>query len=90
MATERNERLRGSGRMTHQELKMTMRSKARLASGLVNLLKDDAQQMCIDVDDFDMFSLGEAIREAKRTAQNLLDTVNDLERDLKSAKRDVY
>lgn len=75
--------------MEYQELKMIMRAKARLASGLVNLLKDDTDQMCIDVDDFDMFSLGEAIREAKRTSQNLLDTVNDLERHLRLAKRDV-
>ena len=75
--------------MEYQELKMIMRSKARLANGLVNLLKDDTNQMCIDVDDFDMFSLGEAIREAKRTAQNLLDTVNELERDLRIAKRDA-
>ena len=75
--------------MDYQELKMIMRAKARLANGLVNLLKDDTEQMCIDVDDFDMFSLGEAIREAKRTSQNLLDTVNELERDLRLAKRDV-
>jgi hypothetical protein len=74
--------------MDYQELKMIMRSKARLANGLVNLLKDDTQQMCIDVDDLDMFSLGEAIREAKRTSQNLLDTVNELERDLRLMKRD--
>ena len=75
--------------MDYQELKMIMRSKARFANGLVNLLKDDTKQMCIDVDDFDMFSLGEAIREAKRTSQNLLDTINDLERDLRSIKRDA-
>ena len=75
--------------MDYQELKMTMRSKARLASGLVNLLKDDTAQICIDVDDLDVFSLGEAIREAKRTSQNLLDTINDLERDLRHIKRDA-
>lgn len=75
--------------MTHQELKMIMRGKARLANGLVNLLKDDTEQMCIDVDDFDVFSLGEAIREAKRTTQNLLDTIVELERDLRLSKRDA-
>ena len=75
--------------MEYQEMKMIMRAKARLANGLVNLLKDDTQQMCIDVDDFDMFSLGEAIREAKRTSQNLLETVNELERDLRMVKRDA-
>lgn len=75
--------------MTYQELKMIMRSKAKLARGLVNLLIDDTDQMCIDVDDFDMFSLEEAIREAKRTATNLVETIKDLERDLKIAKRDT-
>ena len=75
--------------MEYQELKMSMRAKARLANGLVNLLKDDTNQICVDVDDFDMFSLGEAIREAKRTSRNLLDTINDLERELRSVKRDA-
>ena len=75
--------------MNYQELKMVMRSKARLANGLVNLLKDDTQQMCIDTDDFDMYSLSEAIREARRTTQNLLDTINELERDVRIAKRDT-
>lgn len=76
--------------MTHQELKMIMRSKARLAAGLVNLLKDDTRQMCVDVDDFDMFSLGEAIREAKRTSQNLLSTIDELERGLELVKQDAW
>lgn len=75
--------------MDYQEMKMIMRAKARLANGLVNLLKDDTEQMCIDVDDLDLFSLSEAIREAKRTSQNLLDTINELERDMRAAKRDV-
>ena len=75
--------------MDYQEFKMSMRAKARLANGLVNLLKDDTNQICIDVDDFDMFSLGEAIREAKRTSKNLLDTICDLERELRSVKRDA-
>lgn len=75
--------------MEYQELKIIMRNKARLANGLVNLLKDDTQQMCIDVEDFDMFSLNEAIKEAKRTSQNLLDTINDLERNLRIARQEV-
>lgn len=75
--------------MDYQEHKMIMRANARFANGLVNLLQDDTKQMCIDVDDFDLFSLAEAIREAKRTAQTLLDTINDLERDLRLAKRDA-
>ena len=75
--------------MDFQEYKMIMRSKARLAKGLVNLLVDDTEQICIDVDDFDIFSLEEAIREAKRTSQSLMDTLKELERDLRIAKRDA-
>ena len=75
--------------MNYQEIKMVMRGKARLARGLVNLLADDTDQMCVDVDDFDIFSLEEAIREAKRTTQTLLDTVRELERDVRTAKRDA-
>jgi hypothetical protein len=75
--------------MDRQEQKMIMRSKARLAKGLVNLLADDTEQMCVDVEDFDIFSLEEAIREAKRTSQNLIDTIKDLERDLRTIKRDA-
>ena len=75
--------------MTYQELKTLMRSKARLANGLVNLLKDDTEQICIDVDDLDVYSLGEALKEAKRTSQTLIDTLNDLERDLRLMKRDA-
>ena len=74
--------------MDYQELKMVMRSKARLANGLVNLLKDDTEQICVDVDDLDMFSLTEALKEAKRTSQSLIDTVNELERDLRLMKRE--
>ena len=72
--------------MSYQDFKMMMRSKARLANGLVNLLKDDTKQICIDVDDFDMFSLREALGEAKRTTRTLLETVNDLEKDLEQLK----
>ena len=75
--------------MTYQELKTLMRSKARLANGLVNLLKDDTEQICVDVDDLDVYSLGEALKEAKRTSQTLIDTLNDLERDLRLLKRDT-
>ena len=75
--------------LDHQEHKMIMRAKARLAKGLVNLLSDDTEQICIDVDDFDIFSLEEAIREAKRTSQNLIDTIKELERDVRVIKRDA-
>ena len=73
-------------KLDYQEIKMVMRANARLANGLVNLLQDDTKQMCIDADDFDLFSFNEALREAKRTTQSLMDTIDELERDLRTAK----
>lgn len=74
--------------MTYQEMKMILRSKTNLTRGLVNLLRDDTDQMCIDADDFNIFGLGESIRESKLTAQHLIDTISDLERDLRAFKRE--
>ena len=75
--------------MSYQELKMIMRAKSSLAKGLVNLLKDDTERIYIDADDFDIFSLSEDVREAKRTAQHLIDTLTDIERSIRVAKRDA-
>jgi hypothetical protein len=65
--------------MDNQELKMIMRSKARLAKGFVNLLKDDAECIYGDVNELDMERLDEDIKELKRTAQQLVDVVTDIE-----------
>lgn len=74
--------------MNTQELKMVMRGKARLARGLVNLLKDDTEQIYNDVNVFDVFSLEEAISDTKRTTQQLMDATTDLEYYLYLAKKD--
>jgi hypothetical protein len=75
--------------MDYKELKMLMRGKARLARGLVNLLKDDTEQIYNDVNVFDVISLEEAIRDTKRTTQQLLDATIDLEYYLMLAKQDT-
>lgn len=75
--------------MDYKELKMLMRGKARLVRGLVNLLKDDAEQMYNDVNVFDVISLEDAIRDTKRTAQQLQDATIDLEYYLFLAKQDT-
>ena len=75
--------------MDMQELKMVMRGKARLSRGLVNLLKDDTEQIYNDVNMFDVISLEEAIGDTKRTTQQLLDAVTDLEYYLYLAKKDA-
>lgn len=75
--------------MDYKELKMLMRGKARLARGLVNLLKDDTEQIYNDVNLFDVISLEEAIIDCKRTTQQLTDAVTDLEYYLYLAKKDA-
>lgn len=75
--------------MDYKELKMIMRGKARLARGLVNLLKDDTEQIYNDVNVFDIISLEEAISDTKRTAQQLMDSTTDLEYYLYLAKKDA-
>lgn len=75
--------------MDYKELKMLMRGKARLARGLVNLLKDDTEQIYNDVNVFDVIGLEEAIRDTKRTTQQLLDATIDLEYYLMLAKQDT-
>lgn len=75
-------------RMDYKELRMLMRGKARLARGLVNLLKDDTEQIYNDVNVFDVISLEEAIRDTKRTTQQLMDATTDLEYYLMLAKND--
>lgn len=73
--------------MDYKELKMLMRGKARLARGLVNLLKDDTEQIYNDVNIFDVISLEEAINDTKRTTQQLMDAIIDLEYYLLLAKQ---
>ena len=75
--------------MDYKELRMLMRGKARLARGLVNLLKDDSEQMYNDVNIFDIISLEDAIQDTKRTAQQLMDATIDLEHYLFLAKQEV-
>lgn len=75
--------------MDYKELKMLMRGKARLARGLVNLLKDDTEQIYNDVNVFDIISLEEAINDTKRTVQQLMDATTDLEYYLYLAKKDA-
>ena len=75
--------------MDYKELKMIMRGKARLARGLVNLLKDDTEQIYNDVNVFDVISLEEAINDTKRTTQQLMDATTDLEYYLYLAKKDA-
>lgn len=62
-----------------RNVKMEMKSRARMVSGLVNLLRDDADQLNADTGDFDLICLEESIRDTKSTIQMLLDNVTEIE-----------
>lgn len=62
-----------------RNVKMEMKSRARMVSGLVNLLKDDADQLSADTGDFDLICLEESIKDTKSTIQMLIDNVTELE-----------
>ena len=62
-----------------RDVKMDIRKRARLTRGLLNLLKDDIECICIDADTYDLFTIGESINEAKDTIQKLIDSVMELE-----------
>lgn len=70
------------------EIKKEMRTRAQMIRGLINLLKDDADYICSDTDDFDLIGLGESIREAKETVQSLIDHIAELEYSLYLTKRE--
>ena len=74
--------------MDRRELKMVMRSKARLARGLSYLLKDDADQIYSDIDSLDVVSLEEAVRDIRRTTQQLTEAITDLDYYLYLVKND--
>lgn len=61
------------------KIKMDIRKRARLTRGLLNLLKDDLDCICIDADTYDLFTIGESIVEAKDTIQTIIDSVMELE-----------
>lgn len=75
--------------MDSRELKMLMRAKTRLARGLSNLLKDDAEQLSDDMNNFDILRMEETVTDAKRTAQQMIDAMTELEYYLYLAKKDA-
>lgn len=71
-----------------RQVKMEMRKRAQTIRGLVNLLKDDADYIRVDADDFDLIGLNESIREMKDTVQQVIDNIMELEYSVYLAKKD--
>ena len=62
-----------------RDLKIDMRKRARIAAGMLNLLKDDIDHIRADANDFDLICLEESVRDAKMTLQMLVDNVTEIE-----------
>ena len=62
-----------------KNLKLDMKKRARISMGMLDLLKDDLNQIKADTYDFDLICLEESIRDAKTTLQMLVDNVTEIE-----------
>lgn len=70
------------------EIKRGVRGRARLLRGLTNVLQVDADYIWSDSSDHDPVCLGESIREAKTTLQQITDCLTELEYMLYLMKRE--
>lgn len=65
--------------MSKKDIKLNMKKRARIAAGIVNLLRDDIEYLRADANDFDVLCLEESIKDAKATIQMLSDHVTEIE-----------
>lgn len=65
--------------MSSKDIKMNMKKRARIAAGMVNLLKDDVEYLRSDANDFDVLCLEESIKDTKATIQMLSDHITEIE-----------
>ena len=65
--------------MSKQEIKVNMKKRAKIVSGMVNLLRDDVEYLKADANDFDVLCLEESIKDTKATLQMLTDNVKEIE-----------
>lgn len=65
--------------MSKKEIKLNMKKRAKMAAGMVNLLRDDVEYLKADANDFDVLCLEESIKDTKATLQMLTDNVKEIE-----------
>ena len=63
----------------NQTAKNNIRAKAKLAYGLLNILKYDIDNLRVDVKDCDLDSLKRTLDDTNRTLENLTDVVGEIE-----------
>ena len=62
-----------------RNMKLDMKKRARVSMGLLNLLRDDIDQIRADADDFDLICLEESLKDAKATIQMITDNITEIE-----------
>ena len=63
-----------------------IKARARLAKGLINILKDDIEMLNIDADNLNLFSIDESIQETKDTLADIIENINEIEYAVASLK----
>lgn len=59
--------------------KRDIRNKSRLACGLINILKYDADNLMSDANECNMETMLNTMAETKETLQNLVDVIAEIE-----------
>lgn len=65
--------------MMDNQIKSSIRSKARLIYGLLNVLKYDVDNLRMDVHTCEVVNLMKTIRDTNMTLENLIDLVAEIE-----------
>ena len=62
-----------------KDIKVSMKKRARIAAGILNLLNDDINHIKADTNNFDLICLEESLKDAKHTLQMLTDNIMEIE-----------
>ena len=62
-----------------RDIKTDMKKRARISAGILNLLRDDIDQVQADANDFDLICLRESLKDARSTLQMLIDNITEIE-----------
>lgn len=62
-----------------RNVKVEMRKRASITNGLLNLLRDDIDQLRVDAEDFDIICLEESLKDVRTTLQMFVDNITEME-----------
>lgn len=65
--------------MSKKDVELNIKKRARIAAGMVNLLRDDIEYLRADANDFDILCLEESLKDTKATLQMITDNVTEIE-----------